>query len=114
MGNIGWLKRVLPFLVTFALGLFIASFFVNIGSPRIGNRGKCRHEVRELRIENENLRLENQRLIEQQSQMLEFPDPPPAYLENEDRVLPVRIPGVDEPVPVLPPPPPVRVHKRSQ
>ena len=30
MGNKGFLKRMLPFFATFAIGLFIASFFVSI------------------------------------------------------------------------------------
>ena len=66
MGNIGLLKRALPFLGTFALGLFIASFFVNI-SPRFEHheRGRCHRDMWEMRIENEQLRDENQQLREQ-------------------------------------------------
>ncbi|MBK8464702.1 MAG: hypothetical protein IPL32_02640 [Chloracidobacterium sp.] len=99
MGNIGWLKRALPFLATFAIGIFVASFFVNIGAPRFGNRSKCRHEVRELRIENEQLREENIRLRIGQSAS-EFEHVPDQFLNSQ---------SIDEPV--LPPPPPVRVHK---
>ncbi len=104
MGNIGLLKRALPFLGTFALGLFIASFFVNIGAPRFGSRGKCRHEMRELRIENEQLREENLRLrngtgASEFDQGLEFND---EFLNSQ---------SVE--VPVLPPLPPRPVKPHS-
>ena len=91
-------------MATFALGLFIASFFVNIGSPRVGNRSKCRNEVRELRIENEQLREENIRLRIGQS-VSEFEHLP----DFEDQFSNSQ--SIDEPV--LPPPPPVQVKSRS-
>ncbi|MEJ7624258.1 MAG: hypothetical protein WKF34_09725 [Pyrinomonadaceae bacterium] len=62
----GIFKRALPFLGTFALGLFIASFFVDIGPQRFrGHRGKRHNEVQRLRneveqLKNENLRLQNE------------------------------------------------------
>ena len=67
MGNKGLLKRMLPFFATFAVGIFVASFFVNIGGPRFGHRegGKCRHEMRELRYEYEQQREEIRQLREQ-------------------------------------------------
>jgi ABC-type multidrug transport system fused ATPase/permease subunit len=60
----GFLKRFAPFLITFALGLFIASFFVSIVSPRFNfrrNRAmrQCQ-EMQKLRYENEQLRQELQ------------------------------------------------------
>ena len=64
MCNKGWVKRGLPFLATFALGIFIASFFVSIG-PRTGFREhRMRHfeEMQRLRMENDELRQENLRL----------------------------------------------------
>src|SRR5688500_6567882 len=54
----GVLKRVLPFFLTFAAGLFIASFFVSIASPSFNFRRRS-HKYREmhrLRMENQDLR----------------------------------------------------------
>lgn len=102
MGNIGLLKRALPFFGTFALGLFIASFFVNIGGPRMGHResGKCRHEVQQLREENMRLQLELDAMHENHLAADGLP-----LFESED----FESPSVDEPV--LPPPPAPRTVK---
>ncbi len=65
MGNKGLLKRMLPFLATFAFGIFIASFFVSPGGSRFGfKERRMRHfqEMQQLRMENEELREENLRL----------------------------------------------------
>lgn len=66
MGTIGLLMRAVPFLATFAFGLFVASFFVDI-NPRFEHheRGRCHHDMWEMRIENEQLREENRQLREQ-------------------------------------------------
>lgn len=101
MGNIWLLKRALPFLATFGLGLFVASFFVDMSQPRFEYRGyqrdRCRHELRDLRIERDQLREENLRLRHGQGTSdLDLPQD----LEDED----LDSLGVDEPV--LPPPPP--------
>jgi hypothetical protein len=66
MLNNAFFKRIIPFFLTFAFGLFIASFFVSV-LPTFQfkkNHNRCgkRSEVRKLRYENERLRLENQRL----------------------------------------------------
>ena len=63
----GFFKRVAPFFLTFAVGLFIASFFVSIAAPNFRfRRGINKHreydrqretELRQLRIEKS--RLEN-------------------------------------------------------
>ncbi len=60
----GFIKRMLPFFATFAVGLFIASFFVSITAPtfRKNGHGKRHHEMKRLRYENEQLRNENLRL----------------------------------------------------
>jgi hypothetical protein len=83
------LKRFLPFLVTLAVGLFIASFFVNLSPTRfqVRKRGWHRYqEMQRLRIENQDLRDENRRLTEQLNEMrrtrtafdaFEVPPPPP-------------------------------------
>lgn len=54
----GLFKRLVPFFLTFAVGLFIASFFVNISGPRFGfgNRARRFHEMQQLRIERDQLR----------------------------------------------------------
>ena len=53
----GFIKRFLPFLLTFAAGLFIASFFVTIAAPFRGlSRGERRNGyIRMLRMENQRL-----------------------------------------------------------
>ncbi len=66
MGTKGFLLRMLPFLATFTLGIFIASFFVSIAAPRLGNNnrsfGHKYHKMKKLRVENQRLRDENLRL----------------------------------------------------
>jgi hypothetical protein len=108
MGNIGFLKRALPFLGTFALGLFVASFFVSI-SPRFEHheRGRWHQEMWRLNDENQQLREENQRLRETIGSMGGSDATPSG--ESEDLYIP---PSVEEPV--LPPAPlkPHKVHIR--
>lgn len=63
----GFAKRVLPFFLTFAVGLFIASFFVTIAAPsfQFPNRGwrkNHRQYDRQREIEIQRLREENMRL----------------------------------------------------
>ena len=86
---------MLPFFATFAVGIFVASLFVNIGAPRIGHRegGKCRHEMRDLRFEYEQQREEIRQLREQ----LDDVQMGTMTLDSE---LPL-----DNDVPPLPPPP---------
>ena len=58
----GFIRRMLPFFATFAVGLFIASFFVNISAPRFGRGRWMRQEYQRMQAENERLRSENLRL----------------------------------------------------
>ena len=62
----GFVKRLLPFVAAFAVGIFVASFFVDLSKPRFGGgprwRVKRYHEMQRLRMENEELRNENLRL----------------------------------------------------
>ena len=63
----GFIKRVLPFFLTFAVGLFIASFFVTIAAPsfQFKNRNwrkNHRQYDRQIESENQRLRDENFRL----------------------------------------------------
>lgn len=72
----GLIKRILPFFLTFAVGLFIASFFITIAAPTFSfqSRGWSRHqqyhrqmEFEKQRLEEENYRLKRQ-LAESDSQ----------------------------------------------
>lgn len=57
-------KRIIPFFLTFAAGLLIASIFVPIGAPNFRSAergGKWRHH-KECKRDKESLRLENDRL----------------------------------------------------
>ena len=63
----GFIKRFLPFALTFAAGLFIASFFMPVGISRPGSRHRENHrnEFREMQIrlqdsEEENIRLRDE------------------------------------------------------
>ncbi len=65
MNFISLVKRVAPFFLTFAVGLFIASFFVTVAAPNFQfRRGLNKHQQYHRRIESENqqLREENNRL----------------------------------------------------
>jgi hypothetical protein len=94
------LKRIIPFIATFAIGLIVASFFVNIiPSFKFKRDGKCRKGKQELRYENERLRIENERL----------------KAENDftREVVPMRaeeIPNIELPVPPIPPVAPKRIR----
>ena len=68
----GFTKRILPFFLTFAVGLFIASFFVSIAVPSFhfpsGNSRRNHREYdRQREIEIQQLRDENTRLKSQQA-----------------------------------------------
>ena len=64
-----FIKRIVPFFLTFAVGLFIASFFITLSAPtfrfpfRGGERFR-RHQQndRMMELENQRLREENERL----------------------------------------------------
>ena len=64
---LGVFKRVVPFILTFAAGLFIASFFVTITAPNFGNsRRQIKfREMQRVRMEVEQLRDERTRLKEE-------------------------------------------------
>jgi cell shape-determining protein MreC len=84
----GFIKRILPFFLTFSLGLLIASFFVSIAAPNFNfkKRGFNRHRKydRRMEFENRQLRDENNRLKQQLlekenqnlSEDLDIPAPP--------------------------------------
>jgi hypothetical protein len=62
----GFTKRILPFFLTFSLGLLIASFFVSIAAPNFSfkKRGWSRHQQYDRQME-----LENQQLREEKNQL---------------------------------------------
>jgi hypothetical protein len=90
MSYLAIFKRIIPFFLTFAAGLLIASIFVPITAPSFRNAdrgGKWRHH-RECKKEKESLRRENKRLrqeLEQRNEIqnlkldfeLDVPPPPP-------------------------------------
>ena len=61
----GLLKRILPFFATFAVGLFIASFFVDISGHRWRPGHRMHHEMERMQMELQQQREENMRLREQ-------------------------------------------------
>lgn len=88
MGITAVIKRVVPFFLTFAAGLAIASIFISVSAPSFNwaskraYRGhhKCermRSEYRDLREENLRLKLENEQLREARTvTAFEAPLPP--------------------------------------
>ena len=111
-------KRILPFFLTFAVGLFIASFFVSIAAPSFqfpnrGSRKKHREYDRQRDIEIKQLREENQRLrSDTENTVNNFSA---TYKMNEDGTLKsvekVEINGV--PVDTLVPPPTLNTISRQ-
>lgn len=104
----GLFKRILPFFATFAIGLFIASFFVDISAPRFGRGRFARHEFQRIQIENQQQREELRQkdgeirlLHEQLDHALRIK---PSTLDSRDFD---EIP-MDVRVPLPPPPPRVR------
>lgn len=59
----GYIKRLVPFFATFAVGVLITGFFFGFSGPRFRARGWERHIQNErLRTENDQLREENEEL----------------------------------------------------
>ncbi len=100
----GLFKRIIPFVLTFAAGLLLASFFVSITPNFKGWRsdrgGRRWHEKRQLVIENENLR-ERLRATEEELRELRrsLPD------HDAEFVIPNAVPPVELEAPHPPPPP---------
>lgn len=90
-----FIKRFVPFFLTFAFGLLVASFFVSVAAPSLNFKREGRHgKYYRMKCENDRLRRENQmlerRLAERRAMETEFMNlevPPP-------------------PMPPMPPPPP--------
>lgn len=101
----GFIKRVVPFFLTFAVGLFIASFFVTIAAPQFNLRNRgwgSKHQRYHLKMEFENQRLteENNRLKRQLAEKdvqedflpsdLRYTVPPPPPLPPAPNAVPHR------------------------
>jgi len=72
MNFMSLVKRIAPFALTFAVGLFIASFFVTVAAPTFQfRRGFSRHREyhRRIEFENQQLRDENNRLKNRLAEM---------------------------------------------
>lgn len=84
------IKRIAPFFLTFAVGLFIASFFVSVAAPSFQFRRGFNHREmdRQMKFENQQLRDENESLKNRLNEMerrdcvlnpdIEVPPPPVA------------------------------------
>lgn len=97
----GLLKRIAPFFIALALGLFAASFFVSIALPNVRPVRKLkahREYHRQMEFENRRLKMENCRLKREAAQM------------KADRDFNFESAGVNE---LVPPPPPIPVAPRS-
>lgn len=72
------ITRVLPFVLTFALGLFLASFFVSLSVPKfkLERRYEYRNECNYRRMQHENWRRER-RQLEFESYENQLVPPPP-------------------------------------
>jgi hypothetical protein len=99
-----FVKRVVPFFLTFAVGLFIASFFVSIVAPsfRFNNRFRRHQEYHRM------MEFENQRLRERNSQL----EKQLADSETESSVMSLYSAVPPPPMPPMPPPAPVRTYRR--
>ncbi|HXG83375.1 MAG TPA: hypothetical protein VNI84_05040 [Pyrinomonadaceae bacterium] len=106
MCNKGFFKRIVPFFLTFAVGLFIASFFVTVAAPsfQFNNRARRHREYhRTMEFENQRLREENFRLRRELSDKEDS-----SNLSSYGYGLEVPPP----PMPPMPPPVPVRNNHR--
>ncbi len=73
----GFTKRILPFFLTFAVGLFIASFFVSIAAPnfRLPSRNSKRthreadrqRDIELQQLREENFRLKNPQVLDSEN-----------------------------------------------
>lgn len=111
-GKSGLLKRFIPFFLTFAAGLLIASFFVPI-LPNFsfkGGRKKHREWHQQMERDNQNLREENYDLKLQLDEMRK--NQMGDTWHNHDGVLPLvhEIPA-EPPAPPMPPKAPVAPKK---
>ncbi len=102
MRLLGIIKRAVPFIGTFAIGLFIASFFVTLALPKVEVKAsrswKSSHSRSYCRVKRENRRLRRKiRRLERRKarkvlkmrtrriEVFEVPAPPPPVLIERKR-----------------------------
>ncbi len=113
MSGMGFIKKVVPFFLTFAIGLFIASFFVSIAVPnfKVPNRSWKRHQQYHQRIESENQRLRELNLrLEKEIAIAERQK----EIAEQERRLTILSGDNNFDVPPLPPAPPAPYRSMSQ
>jgi hypothetical protein len=106
----GLFKRIIPFAVTFAAGLFLASFFVSVALPSLSNMREARrsrscHEKRQLRMEMDELR-DKVRTLRRENEELR------RNATDVDVLLQEAVPPVELEAPHPPPPPRRPKHPR--
>ena len=90
----GLFKRIIPFVLAFAAGLFIASFFVSVAAPNFSNwresrrsrhreKQELRMEINDLRDELRNVKRENEMLKRQVTENADMQSwVPPVEIEH--------------------------------
>ncbi len=101
-----FIKRVFPFFLTFAVGLFVASFFITIAAPSLrfplrGERYRHQQQDRLMQIEIERLRDENLRLKSEATGKEDLSD-----ASNLSDAVPA------PPMPPMPPPAPTKDFRK--
>lgn len=91
----GFIKRFVPFFLMFAVGLFVASFFVSISAPKFQFKRTWKHRDYH-RMKHEN------RMLKEKVRQLERELKEPKFGEIKSIELSVPPP----PMPPMPPPPP--------
>ena len=78
--NLSLVKRIVPFVLAIALGLFVASFFVTVGFPKVkfersSSRYKRAEEMRRIQVERNALQQERDALqLEKEMMQLKVED----------------------------------------
>lgn len=98
-----FIKRFFPFLLTFAAGLLVASFFVTVAAPsfKFEKRSGKYKKFRYLKNENQRLRRENLRLKRELAEKEAM---------HSDIIYSLDVPM--PPMPPMPPPPPPVATRR--
>lgn len=103
MSYLSIFQRVVPFLLTFAAGLLIASIFVPIAAPSFsggeGRGNRCREHKRAMYFEYESLRQERDQLREEVDQLRR------EAADADFKNLKFIVPEVNVEAPPPPPPP---------
>ena len=105
----GLIKRAIPFFATFAIALFVTSFFVDLRRPSFGRgRGHARQEIQRLRAEVDRVNAELEQVRAENAQLRSLAGARSWTLEHHPDEN--KGPAVEFSVPMLPlPPPPMPV-----